>query len=389
MYNRSIEAQLKKQIKLGKSILLLGPRQVGKTTLCKKIKFDLEINFSSIKEKIKFEKDPELLEKIVANYKHKILIYIDEIQKVPEILNSVQLLIDEKKAQFVLTGSSARKIKKQIDINFAPGRLINMRLDPLSFSEHKANLNEILIYGQLPAISKENDIDQKDLELRSYVENYIEEEIRKETRLRSVAPFYRFIESAAIQSGRISNFSQISNDLGPTVVTIQSYYQILEDTLFVERIDPYLKNSTRKKLSKSSKYLFFDMGVRRILSEEGRQLTPERKGEIFEHWIGNEIIKWIRIHSRKAKIYYWRDNDGPELDWLIELDGRLLPIEVKLHSNPPKQAIKHIQTFQKEYPAAKQGLVICTTSVKYKIIKNVDVISYSDLFEYLDQWARF
>jgi predicted AAA+ superfamily ATPase len=389
MYTRLLEAQLRKILKSGKSVLLLGPRQVGKTTICRKIKFDIEINLASITEKNRFEKDPTLLEKMISEQKSKVLVYVDEIQKIPELFNSVQLLIDKNKAQFVLTGSSARKIKKQTDINLAPGRLRNLRLDPLTISENKVGLDEILVFGQLPAIATENDKEEKELSLRSYVENYIEEEIRKETRLRNVAPFFRFLEAAAIQSGKITNFSQISKELGPTVVTIQSYYQILEDTLFVDRIDPYLKNASRKKIAKSSKHLFFDLGVRRILSEEGRIFLPERKGELFEHWVGNEIIKWIRLNSRKAKLYYWRDNDGPEVDWLLEQDNRLLPIEVKLSSNPGKSAIKHIQVFQNEYPSAKTGLVICTTEIKYKLDKTIDAIPYQDLHKYLDLWGKF
>jgi predicted AAA+ superfamily ATPase len=126
---------------------------------------------------------------------------------------------------------------------------LNFRLDLLSLSELHIEVNDGLAYGQLPAICKENDNDQKELELRSYVENYIEEEIRKETRFRSIAPFYRFIELAAIQSGQISNFKEISKQLGPTVATIQSNYQILEDTLFVERIDPYLKYISKEAKS--------------------------------------------------------------------------------------------------------------------------------------------
>lgn len=298
------------------------------------------------------------------------------------------MLIDEKKAQFILTGSSARKIKTHIDVNFAPGRLINFKIDPLSFPENEDNLDEILAFGQLPAIAKESNKEQKELELRSYVENYIEEEIRKETRLRSIAPFTRFIEMASLQSGKIVNFSEISQELGPTIITIQSYYQILEDTLFATKITPYLKNASRKKLTKSSKYLFFDMGVRRILSDESRKLTPDRKGEIFDHWIGNEIIKWINLNHRVAKLYYWRDSDGPEIDWLIDYNGALLPIEVKLHSAPKSNSTKHLKTFMREYKNANSAIVICTTDIPYKLEKNIEVISYKSLHSYLDTWIK-
>lgn len=387
MYKRLNEVLIKKQIAKGKSILLLGPRQVGKTTLCKQFKFDLEINLASVKEKLVFEKDPQRLEKLVDESSKKIFIYIDEIQKVPELFNSIQVLIDSKKAQFLVTGSSARKIKKQFDINLAPGRLVNFRLDPLSFEEADVKLDEILAYGQLPAICLEKDPDQKELELRSYVENYIEEEIRKETRLRNVAPFARFIEMAAIQSGQISNFTEISKELGPTVMTIQNYYQILEDTLFVERIDPYLKNPSRKKLSKSSRYLFFDLGVRRILADESKKFLPTRKGMLFEHLIGNEIIRWIHSSCPSARLYYWRDPDGPEIDWLIEFEGSLLPIEVKLTPKPDPKDAKHLKVFISEYKYAKMGWVVCTTDVNHSMSDKIRAINYKNLAKELTKWT--
>lgn len=386
MYKRQIEASIRKQIAKGKSVLLLGPRQVGKTTLCQQFNFDLKLNLASIKEKLMYEKDPQRLEKIVGESKSKMFIYIDEIQKVPELLNSIQVLIDTKKAQFLITGSSARKIKQQFDINLAPGRLVNFRLDPLNIAEANLDLDDILAYGQLPAISLEKDKNQKELELRSYVENYIEEEIRKETRLRNVAPFARFIELAAIQSGQICNFSEISKELGPTVITIQNYFQILEDTLFVERIDPYLKNPSRKKLTKSSRYLFFDLGVRRILSEESKRVLPDRKGVLFEHFIGNELIKWIRVSSIPARLYYWRDSDGPEVDWLLEYDGHLLPIEVKLTNKPSLKDAKHLRVFISEYSKAKDGLIICNSDISQQLDTNIRAIHFKQLTQELNKW---
>lgn len=386
MYKRTIEHDIKNQLKKGKSVLLLGPRQVGKTTLCRQFKFDLEINLASVKEKLRFEKEPDRLEMIVNSSSKKMFVYIDEIQKVPELFNSIQALIDSNKAQFLLTGSSARKIKQQLDINFAPGRLINYRLAPLSLNEKSVDLDAVLAYGQLPAIVSENNLEQKDLELRSYVENYIEEEIRKETRLRNIAPFARFIELAAIQSGQISNFSEISKDIGPTIATIQSYYQILEDTLFVERVGPYLKGSNRKKLTKSSRYLFFDLGVRRVLAEEPKKFIADRKGALFEHFVGNEILKWTRTTGRAARLYFWRDPDGPELDWLIEYEGHLLPIEVKLKSKPDTKSTKHIKIFMSEYQTAQEALIVSISDLKYKIEKNIDVIPYQNLHTYLDKW---
>ncbi len=386
MYKRQLEALLKQQVKKGKSVLLLGPRQVGKTTLCRILRFDLEINLASMSERLKFEKDPERLERLVLSSSRKQFVYIDEIQKIPSLFNSIQVLIDSNKAQFVLTGSSSRKIKQQMDVNLAPGRLVHLYLDTLSYAEYSGSLDEMLSFGQLPAICREKDRDQRELELQSYVESYIEEEIRKETRIRQVAHFARFIELAALQSGKISNFSEISKDLGPTVITIQNYYEILVDTLFAVRVDPYLKNATRKKLTKSSRYLFFDLGVRRVLADESIKFKGDRKGELFEHFIGNEIQKWIHLNARGAKLYFWRDPDGPEVDWLVEWKGEVMPIEVKLHSHPELNAAKHLKVFLGEYKEAKRAVIVSTSDIRYKLNAQIQVIPYQELFAELDRW---
>jgi predicted AAA+ superfamily ATPase len=274
------------------------------------------------------------------------------------------------------------------EMNLLPGRLVHIKMDPLAVCEYNQTLEDTLTFGQLPRVALEIDSEQKDLELHSYVESYIEEEIRKETRLRQIAPFSRFIELAAIQSGRISNFTEISKEIGPTVATIQSYFQTLEDTLFVARISPYLKNASRKKLTKSSRYLFFDLGVRRVAAGEGRKFLPERKGELFEHLIGNEILKWIHGRCQSARLFFWRDSDGPEIDWLIEYDGRLLPIEVKLKSQPKPGDAKHLKTFLSEYKDANEGLIVARNEVPVILEKNIRVINYQELHQFLDKWKK-
>lgn len=396
LYDRVIRKQLEYYFKKGMNVLLLGPRQVGKTTIAKTFKFDLNINLSINKERLFYEKNLDFLSKRIESLaktkgkktsSKKPFIYIDEIQKVPALLDELQALIDDKKAQFLITGSSARKLKNEIQTNMIPGRVLNLRMDGISYFEKPESLNLIFQYGQLPQILSEKDKRTKELLLRSYIENYIEDEIRKETKIRNIANYARFIELAAIQAGRITNFSEVSKELGPTVQTIQSYYQVLEDTLFVDRIEPYLKNTQRKKLTKSSKYLFFDLGVRRICAGEGMQMLPERHGEIFEHFVGNEILKWIRGNAWPAKLYYWRDSDGPEVDYVLECEGHLLPIEVKYKDNVGDKDAKHLRTFLNEYTDAQQAIVIYKNDVEFKIASGIQAVSYRTLSEYLNQWV--
>ena len=387
MIKRDLVFILHKQLRKGKSLFVLGPRQVGKTTLARDLPTDLELNLATTSERLKYERSPEILSQKALAFKKKPLIYIDEVQKVPALFGEIQVLVDRGQAQFFLTGSSARKLRMQSDQNLVPGRLISLRLDALSLQEQKLSIDEILSFGQLPRIVTETDPEQKDLELRSYVESYLDEEIRKETRIRQMAPFSRFIELAAIQSGMITNFTEISRELGPTVATIQSYYQILEDTLIVDRVDPYLKNASRKKLAKSSRYLFFDLGVRRVAAGEAQKFLPDRRGNLFEHLVGNEILKWIRSKAYGAKLYFWRDLDGPAVDWILEFQDRLLPIEVKLKSNPKISDVKHLNVFMREYSRAKRSIVVCTTEQKFSLQKNIEAVSIFELHNFLNQWS--
>ena len=174
-----------------------------------------------------------------------------------------------------------------------------------------------------------------------------------------------------IQAVEINTPTAISNELGPTVMTIQSYFQVLEDTLFVDRVDPYLKNPSRKKLTKSSRYLFYDLGVRRIAAKEGSQILPERKGKLFEQLVGSEILKWIRSRALPAQLYFWRDADGPEVDWIIEFENNLLPIEVKISKRNSKSDLKHLKTFMSEYKLAKKAILINSSDLNFEIEKDI------------------
>ena len=206
---------MKKKIKASldrkKSILLLGPRQTGKTTVLSQFSFDMSINLMRPKLRQRYERDPSVLEaeiKALGVTECPPLIFIDEIQKVPELLDEIQVLVDEKLAVFVLTGSSARKIRKQSSqVNLLPGRLVSLRLDPLSLSESQPkDIEFALMYGALPGIIQVKIDSEREEDLRSYVETYLEEEIRAEAEVRDLGKFGRFLELASVESGNIINF---------------------------------------------------------------------------------------------------------------------------------------------------------------------------------------
>ncbi len=369
--------------------MLLGPRQTGKTSLLSRFKFDIEIELLSPRQRLRYEKDPDLLADEVAAYTQKLkkrpLVLIDEIQKVPALLDVIQLLSDQKKASFWLTGSSARKLKFHAkEINLLPGRIRLLRLDPLNLLEFsKIPLEELLLFGSLPAIILNQDKRDRSELLATYVETYLEEEVRKEALVRQLDQFMRFLELAAIDSGKITNYSKISQQLGVAHTTIASHYQILEDCLIVERINPITKSVTRKKLTHSPRFLFFDLGVRRFAGGEGEKLNPERMGELFEQWVGLELIRASRSRLH-TKLRFWRDPDGPEVDWVFEHERKWIPFEVKWVENPTPRLSHHLEVFIKEYSSfASKGYVICRAPRRYKLSSKVEAIPWQDLHEVL------
>lgn len=382
---RKLEPILLSQLKREKSILLLGPRQVGKTTLLQTVPNDLTISLLENHTRLQFEKDPDrIAREVIALPKRKgsqkPLIIIDEIQKVPALLDPIQKLIDESKASFILTGSSARKLKRQGEINLLPGRVVQLRLDPLSLLEiEQPNIKAALLDGSLPSIFLTKNESDRELDLQTYVETYLNEEVRSEALVRKMGEFAKFLELAGIESGRVLNSSKISQDLGISSKTVAAYFEILEDCLIAERIEPIAKSLTRKKLTKSCRYLLFDLGVRRLCANEGTRLTPERIGELFEQFIGLELVRILRILKPTARLRFWRDPDGPEVDWVVEDSGHYLPIEVKWTESPKPKDIKNLQIFMDEYPTAKTGFLVCRVPRRQKLADFITAVPWQEL----------
>ncbi len=393
MIERALNERLKQVLKRGKSVLLLGPRQTGKTTLLREYEADLEITLLISKIRRQYEADPDLFIREVQalrNSKGSLpLVIIDEVQKVPALMDSVQYLIDEGIAQFILTGSSARKLRHNKSVNFLPGRVIQLRLDPFVLEELSLPfpaVEDFLLYGSLPAIRLETDPLIKEEELDSYVDLYLEDEIRAEALVRDIGAFENFLRLAAMESGNIVNFDKISQDIGVARTTVASYYQILEDCLIAERVEPYVESRSRKKLTKSSKYLFFDLGLRRLAAKEPPSLLHKYLGHLFEQFIGLELIRWSRLQNIKISVHFWRDSSGPEVDWLLHRDQSLLPIEVKWTENPSLRDAKHLELFLKEYPLAKQAYVVCQVSRPQMLSDNIEAISWKDLIQRISSW---
>ena len=374
----------------GKSILLLGPRQTGKTTLLNhQVVADLNYTFLEAAVRRDFELETDNLIKEVKAHKHldhrdqPLTVLIDEVQKVPDIMDAVQYAIDHALAQFILTGSSIRKLRRHAGgVNLLPGRVIELKMDALSILEMSSalpTLDDLLIYGSLPEVILQKEEPAKEQFLISYVNTYLEEEIRAEALVRNVASFSRFLRYAAVGAGKPINVNKLSQELGISRHTIDAYYQILEDCLIADRIEPLSYITSRRRLTKAPKYLMFDLGVRRIAAGEGLRLPEKYYGDLFEQFVGLEILKILRIYAPQARLYYWKDHNGPEVDYVIEYNRQYLPIEVKYTSKPLSKDADHLHTFQQEYDCLSPALIVCRIERPMEIANNIIAIPWSTL----------
>src|SRR3990167_4627651 len=354
--SRLLEEKIRHSLDRNKSVLLFGARQTGKTTLISRFNSDLSISFIQPDVRQRYEKSPHLLKseiEALGPAKKRPLIILDEVQKVPDILDVVQDLIDRGQANFILTGSSARKLRRGARVNLLPGRVTAFKIDPFSLSEYPSkDLTERLLYGSLPGILTVSDLLDRETDLESYVTTYLEEEVRAEAVVRNLGDFARFLELAASESGGIINLRKLSQEIGVAHTTIGAYYQILEDCLIAERIEPLTQSKTRKKLTKSGKFLFFDLGVRRVAAREGTKLSRDTMGKIFEQFVGLELLRCAHANNSTARIRFWRDPDGPEVDWVVDKNGAYTPVEVKWTENPTKSDIRYLEVFLSEYSSA-------------------------------------
>ena len=391
-YQRNLGSSLESLIKKGQSALILGPRQTGKTTLVKEIlpanRNVITYSLQDPRIRLEMEKDPSLIIRQLKARTGRSLVFIDEAQKVPEIFDSIQLMIDEKIANFIITGSSARKLKRK-GVNLLPGRVKACRLDPLLWNEFGwiekqttgilpvDNINNLkqytfeqsLIYGALPGIVAMDDDRERREMITAYTHIYLEEEIRAEALSRKIGAFGRFLELAAQESGTNPNLTKLSLESGVSVPTIKEFFSILEDTLVVEKVGPYLKNA-RKRILASPRYYFFDLGVRNAMARapltEG--LLNVDKGRLFEHAVILEIIRRIRSLNLGYKVYYWRTAAGAEVDCVIDTGTEVIPVEIKSGGNVRLSELKGLQSFIETYrKLVKQAFVVTAGRLPEKL----------------------
>src|SRR3990167_2450840 len=387
---RCITSKIKHGLERGKSILLLGPRQSGKTTLIKTLPHDRDLNLLDNELRRHYEQLPSSLlaeiKTLAASLKRRPQIIIDEVQRCPHLMNILQLLIDEKIAQCIITGSSARKLRRQTEINLLPGRVISLTLTPLIPSELPTTISLIdeLNSGSLPGIILLKNNEDKNTDLMSYSNIYLEEEVRAESLVRDLGHFSRFLQLAAGESGKITNFNRLNENVGISHTTIKEYYQILEDCMIAIRIDPFIQG-VRKRLIKSSRYFYFDLGVRRACAKESAPLAEKNYGNLFEQWVTLTTWRWQQYFAPMQTLYFWRDANGPEVDLIIQSDHELLPIEIKWTTHPTLKDARHLQLFMQEYTQAKQAVIVCRVPFRREIDKNILAIPWNEWQLFLEE----
>ena len=382
MYKRILKDQLPKT-----SFFLFGPRQVGKSTLLKEQKADLTIDLLDPELQLAYNKNPNLLRQQVDEIKTSSTIFIDEVQRVPKILDVIHFLMEQKpKLRFILCGSSARKLRHGAS-NLLGGRALYRTMHPLTLEELAStfNLQWILGYGSLPKIystlKQKKAKEAQDL-LRAYVVTYLREEIKAEALVRNLRGFQNFLDVAAAQFAEQINFSGISRDCQIALSTVREYYTILEDTLIGCFLYPYLK-SQRKRMSHQPKFYFFDNGVTlAILGTLHDKPSPLEQGRLYEQWIVQEIIRYNEYHQKDWKLNFWRTSHGAEVDVLISRGTKILyAIECKLSAYPSSNDLSGLKSFHEKYPETPCYIV---APVKHPLrISFVSVIPPTQLFKEL------
>jgi uncharacterized protein len=324
-----------------RSLFLLGPRQVGKTSLLKKL-FPRAHRYDLLRSDLflRMTQRPALIREELTGSDIRPggdPVIIDEIQKLPILLDEVHHLIEEHGFRFILTGSSARKLKRG-DVNLLGGRARTRFLYPLVSKEiPDFDLPRAVQWGTLPSIYLS---DEPEEDLLAYCGSYLQEEIKAEGLVRRVENFSRFLQTAALVNGNLLNFESLSSDCGVPARTLREYFLILEETLVGTLLHPYKRTLHRKSIS-TAKFYFFDVGVANVLARRRHiEFGTELFGNALEHFIFTELRSYLNYSRDGRTLTFWRDQSGYEIDFVIEDD---LAIEVKSAALVSEKHLKNMR----------------------------------------------
>ena len=369
-----------------KSLFLFGPRQTGKSSFIKNqlMNTDVAMFWTLLDGRLRLKvlADPSILrQEVEVRNLQDCIIIIDEIQKCPELLDEVHFLIEERNIRFLLTGSSARKLRSS-GVNLLGGRATQRHFHPFNFAEignhPNYNLSYIFEHGLLPSMFLSSDIEE---DLSAYVDTYLTEEIAAEGFSRNIPNFARFLTVASMSNSQLINYTNIASDSQVPVQTVKQWFQVLEDTLLGYQVESFTNTKKRKAIT-TSKFYFFDIGIARALRNipTPKENTTEF-GEYFEHLICMELKSWIDYKYPRSKLTYWRSTSNMEVDFCVDEE---IAIEVKSSSNVTEKHLKGLKALREE-GIFKRFVVVCQEEHP-RIIDGIEILPWKYFFEEL--WKK-
>lgn len=362
-----------------KSILLIGPRQSGKSTLLKSLQPNKTINLSNEADFLRISRDPDLFASLVQGHR---IVFVDEVQRIPQLLNTIQSILDDsKKIIFYLSGSSARKLKRG-QANLLPGRILMYNMAGLSLREldYVVDLPKALSIGFLPEPYLESNKELAEKILTTYSQVYLREEIQAEALTRNLQGFIRFLNTMSEVSGNILDFSKVSTKAKVARSSIVRFIEILEDTLIGSRIEVF-NLATAADTIKHPKFYFFDVGVLNGLLENFA-VSQDRIGMLFEHLVYSQLKNSAYALDIKLEVFYFRTRHGIEVDFIIRWKNKIYAIEAKAgevtHSD-----LSGLKSFREYYPKVEQCYVVSTKESK-RTLDGITICGLPQLFKELE-----
>jgi predicted AAA+ superfamily ATPase len=383
-----------------KVLMVLGPRQAGKSTLLAHYlaprRGVMTVNLQDRRVRQRYERDQGLLVREVEAATDIRTVFIDEIQKIPGLLEDVQYLHDTHRGKYAVyvTGSSARQLKRRA-ANLLPGRAHLCMLSPVLQAEQRAcellpvrmgndvrfpvrRLEEYLLYGNLPGLYHEDRASWQ-ATLQAYAELYVENEIRQEGVVNDMGAFLRFLRLAALEAGQYVNHTRLARDVGVAVNTLRNFYQVLEDTYVGLRLAPFSRR--RKRIIEAPRFLIFDTGVRHVLADvpPSNTLLTLDAGRIFEQWVLIELYYRCVYHGAGHQLSTWRTATGAEVDAVLETPDECMPIEIKWTQAPTAQDARHLETFLEQHrDISTRGYVICRAPRRQQLTRRVVALPWNE-----------
>jgi len=361
----------------GESLFLWGARQTGKSTLLKTL-FPKALWFDLLQSDVfeRFQRSPVQFRELVLATASGTVVVVDEIQKVPALLDEIHWLMVNHPIRFVLSGSSPRKIIRS-GANLLGGRALRYELYPLIYKEiPDFDLQRALNNGLLP---RHYLSDNPKKLLSAYIGNYLRDEIIAEAKIRNIGAFTKFLEAAAFSNGEMVNYTNIASDCGVSAITIKEYFQILDDTL-IGRFVPSYQKKPKRRVIVASKFYFFDVGIANYLLKRGKiEVGSEAFGSAFEHFIYHELYAHSNYSELNYIISYWRTTSQIEVDFI--LGNHEVAIEVKGTDNIQERHLKGLKSFSEEYTVNK--LIVVSNDPLERKMGNILVMPWKVFLEKL------